>query len=107
MIILFQLPERESTIVKNLFDQSLVKLYIRYIKDTLILIKEKDIDLVQKWYEKVDLLDIGTAGNKKSLYHEPRKIDHYIKFHVQISWTLIAPIDQIIISPSKTNLQHS
>lgn len=59
------IAERESTIVKNLFDQSLVKLYIRYIKDTLILIKEKDINLIQKWYEKVDLLDIGTARNKK------------------------------------------
>ena len=42
------MTELESTIVKELFDQLLVKLYMRYVRDTLLLVKGKGIDLVQK-----------------------------------------------------------
>ena len=38
----------ENMIVKNHCYQSLVKLYMRYVKGTLILTKEKDSHLVQK-----------------------------------------------------------
>ena len=34
----------ESTIVKELVDKSLVKLYLRYVDDTLLLVKDKDIN---------------------------------------------------------------
>ena len=37
--------ELESTVVKELVDKSLVKLYMRYLDDTLLLVKDKDINL--------------------------------------------------------------
>ena len=38
----------ESTTVKELVDKSLVKLYMRYVNDTLLLVKDKDINYIQK-----------------------------------------------------------
>ena len=38
----------ESTIVKELVDKSLVKLYMRYVDDTLLLVKDKDINCIHK-----------------------------------------------------------
>ena len=39
------MTELESTVVKELVDKSLVKLYMRYVDDTLLLVKDKDINL--------------------------------------------------------------
>ena len=36
----------ESTIVKELVNKSLVKLYLRYVDDTLLLVKDKDIIII-------------------------------------------------------------
>ena len=35
----------ENTIVKDLFDKSLIKLYMRYIDDALLLVKEQNREL--------------------------------------------------------------
>ena len=40
------MTELESTIVKELVDNSLVKLYLRYVDDTLLLVKDKDITII-------------------------------------------------------------
>ena len=42
------MTELESRIAKKLVDKSLVKLYMRYCDDALLLIKDKDINLMQK-----------------------------------------------------------
>ena len=42
------MTELESRIAKKLVDKSLVKLYMRYCDDALLLIKDKDINLMHK-----------------------------------------------------------
>ena len=44
----FIMTELESTIVKELVEKSLVKLYMKYADDTLLLVKDKDINHVHK-----------------------------------------------------------
>ena len=44
----------ESTIVEELIDKSLVKLYLRYVDDTLLLVKDKDINYVYKRLSSFD-----------------------------------------------------
>ena len=38
--------ELESTVVKELANRSLVKFYLRYVDDTLLLVKDKDINYI-------------------------------------------------------------
>ena len=42
------MTELKSTVVKELVDKSLVKLFPRYVNDTLLLVKDKDINYVHK-----------------------------------------------------------
>lgn len=42
------MTELESTIVKELVEKSLVKLYMKYVDDALLLVKDKDINHVHK-----------------------------------------------------------
>ena len=44
----------ENTIVKELVHKSLVKLYLRYIDDTLLSVKEKDINHIHKRLNSFD-----------------------------------------------------
>ena len=44
----------ESTIVEELIDKSLVKLYMGYVDDTLLLVKDKDINYVYKRLSSFD-----------------------------------------------------
>ena len=48
------MTELESTIVKELVDKSLVKLYMRYAEDTLLLIKDKYINYIHKRLNSFD-----------------------------------------------------
>ena len=40
------MTELESTIVKELVNKLLVKLYMRYVNDTLLLVKDKNINYI-------------------------------------------------------------
>ena len=48
------MTELESTIVKELVDKSLVKLYMRYVDDKLLLAKDKDINYIHKLLNSFD-----------------------------------------------------
>ena len=48
------MTELGSTIVKELVDKSLVKLYMGYVDDTLLLVKDKDINYVDKHLNSFD-----------------------------------------------------
>ena len=41
------LTELENIIVKKLVDEDIIKFYIRYVDDTLLLMKREDIDRVR------------------------------------------------------------
>ena len=93
----------ESTIVKELFDQSFVQFYMKY-DHTLLLVREKGINLAQKSLnsfnknnkftvdtfqdEKVYFLDNEIVNNNAKVYQKLVNISQYINFHSQTPWTL-------------------
>ena len=42
------MTELEKIIVKDLVDKSLTKAYMRYVDDTLLLVKEKDVKVIHE-----------------------------------------------------------
>ena len=44
----------ESTIAEELVDKSLVKLYLKYVEDILLLVKDKDINHIHKRLNSFD-----------------------------------------------------
>ena len=48
------MTELEKIIVKDLVDKSLIKVYMRYVDGTLLLVKEKDIKLIHKCLNSFD-----------------------------------------------------
>ena len=65
VLIYIKMTNLKRTIVKELYDQSIVELYMRYLDETLLLVEEIDIYLVQKplnfFYKNIKL----TADNFK------------------------------------------
>ena len=48
------MTELESTTVKELVDKSLVKLYMRCVVDTLLLVKDKDFNYIHECLNSFD-----------------------------------------------------
>ena len=98
------MTELESTIVKELVDKSLVKLYMRYVDDTLLLVKDKDINYIHKRLNsfdknikftintfpdgKVHFLDIKVDKNHTDIYYKDTHTGQYTSFHSQTPWRL-------------------
>ena len=96
------MTELESTIVKELVDKSLVKLYMRYVDDTLLLVKDKDINYIHKRLASFDknikytvdtfpdgnvhLLDIKFDKNHIDIYYKDTYTGQYSSFHSQRPW---------------------
>ena len=94
----------ESTTVKELVDKSLVKLYMRYVDDTLLLAKDKDINYIQKLLNsfdknikftvdtfpdgKVHFLDIKVDKNHTDIYYKDTHTGQYTSFHSETPWCL-------------------
>ena len=63
------MTELESRIAKKLVDKSLVKLYMRYCDDALLLIKDKDINLMHKRFNfLIKLLYIQLTPSQVATY---------------------------------------
>ena len=91
--------EREKVIVKDLDDKFLIKVYMWYVVDTLLLVKVKDIKLIHKrlnFFNKnmkflidnfsggnVHFTDVQIEKNHASIYYKPTHIGQYIQFHSQ------------------------
>ena len=94
----------ESTTVKELVDKSLVKLYMRYVDDTLLLVKDKDINYIHKCLNsfdksikftvdtfpdgKVHFLDIKVDKNHTDIYYKDTHTGQCTSFHSQTPWHL-------------------
>ena len=93
------MTDLESTVVKEVVDQSLAKLYIRYVDDTILLVKDKDIDYIDKRLNSFDknikftietfpdgniyLLDIKVDKNHTDIYYKDTHTGQYTSFHSQ------------------------
>ena len=81
------MTESEKIIVKGLVNKSIIKVYMRYVDDTLLLVKEKDIKLIHERsnsFDKnikftidnfpdgnVNFLDIQIDKNHTNIYYKP------------------------------------
>ena len=90
------MTELESTIVKELVDKSLVKLYMKYVDDTLLLVKDKDINYIHKCLNsfdksikftddtfpdgKVHFLDTKVDKNHTDIYYKDTHTGQYTSF---------------------------
>ena len=91
------MTEVESTIVKELVDKPLVKPYLRYVDDTLLLVKDKDINHIRKRLNSFDknikftvdtfpdgnihFLNIKTDKNHTDVYYKEIHTRQYTSFH--------------------------
>ena len=64
------MTELESTIVRELVDKSLVKLHLKYVDHTLLLVKDKDINLIHKRLNSFDkkILNLQLAPSQMVTY---------------------------------------
>ena len=96
------MTELEGTIVKELVDKSLVKLYMRYAEDTLLLIKDKYINYIHKRLNSFDknikftvgtfpdgnihFLDVEIDKNYTGIYYKDTHTGQDTSFHSQTLW---------------------
>ena len=94
----------ENKIVKELVDKLLVKLYMRYVDDTLLLIKDKDINCMHKRLNSfgknikftvdtfpdgnVHFSDIKVDKNHTDIYYKDTHTGQYTSFHSETPWCL-------------------
>ena len=94
----------ESTIVKELVDNSLIKLCMRYVGDTLLLVKDKNINYIHKHLNSFDknnkftvdtfpdcnvhFLDINIDKNHTDIYYKYTHTEQCTSVHSQTSWCL-------------------
>ena len=97
------MTELEKIIVKDLVDKSLIKVFMSYVDDALLLVKEKDVELIHKRLNSFDknikftidlqiynfvdgnihFLDIQIDKNHTSIYYKPTHIGQYTHFYSQ------------------------
>ena len=85
----------------KLIKDGLIKFYIRYVNDTLVLAKVEDIDNMKQFnsFDKsiqftidrfgngiVHFLDIKINGSETNLYYETTHTGQYCDFSSQTSW---------------------
>ena len=91
-------------IVKESVDKSLAKLYMRHVNDTLLLVKDKDIDYIHKRWNSFDknikltvdifpnsnvhFLDIKVDKNHTDIYYKDTHAGQYTSLHSQTFWRL-------------------
>ena len=98
------LTELEKVKVQPLIDSGLLKFYIRYVDDTLVLIKRKDLEYVRNQLNTfhpnlkftvdeflegdIHFLDLLIKKNSTSIYYKDTHTAQYTNFDSYAPWTL-------------------
>ena len=108
----FIMTELEKIFVKDLVDNSLIKVYMRYVDDTLLLVKERHIKLIHEHLNSSDknikftidanihFLDIQIDKNHTSMYYKATHTGQYTHFHSQTPWHIKTQI-QVLFHRAK------
>ena len=115
------MTELETVIVDKLFAANLLKFYIRYVDDTLALIKAWDINIILKKLNSfhpslkftvdrfddgiVHYLDVKIVDNETDIYFKDTHTGQYMHFSWQASWHKNS-MGKSIISMSCKNLYY-
>ena len=98
------MTEFERLVVDKLIKDGLIKFYIRYVDDTLVLAKVEDIDNIMKQFNSFDksiqftidkfedgivnFLDTKINGAGTDLYYKTTLTGQYCNFSIQTPWKL-------------------
>ena len=98
------LTELEKVIVQPLIESGLLKFYVRYVDDTLVLVKRKDIEHVQNQLNSfhpnlkftfddfkdanIHFLDLQIKKNSTTIYFKNTHTAQYTNFSSYIPWSL-------------------
>ena len=98
------LTELEKDIVKPLINNGTLKFYIRYVDDTLVLVKRKDLEHVRNQLNSfhpnlkftvddfpdgnIHFLDLLIKGHSTSIYYKDTHTAQYTNFTSYTPWTL-------------------
>ena len=113
------MTELEKVVINSLIEQGIVKFYIRYVDDTLLLVKNKDIEKVKNSLNGFDpnlkftvdkfdsesdvhFLDILIDKNKTDVYYKKTNTGQYTHFTSFTPWRLkISWINALFIRARK------
>ena len=98
------MTQMESEIVKPLETKGVIKHYMRYVDDTLLLIKPENIETVLRKFNSfhknlhftvdtfdggdIHFLDLKIEGIETEVYHKPTHTGQYFDFTSQTPWNL-------------------
>ena len=97
------MTELEKVVVKNLIDDGIIKFYIRYVDDTLLLVKNEDVPhvlnslnkfdknlnfTVEKFESKVHFLDILSDKNETDVFYKKTNTGQYTNYRSFTPWRL-------------------
>ena len=108
------MTEMEAVIVDKLFEENLLKFYIRYMDDILALIKESDINTVLYKLDSfhpnlkfavdkfddgiVHYLDIKIIDSETYIYYKNTHTGQYMHFSTFAPWCIKTSMDKSFIS---------
>ena len=114
------MTELEKIVVSDLINSGLIKFYIRYVDDTLLLAKEDDIDNIVQQFNAFDdnlkftidkftdnnvhFLDIKIDRNETDLFYKITHTGQYIDFTSQAPWKLRTARVKALYHRAKKNL---
>ena len=95
--------ELESKVIRPLIDDGTIKFYTRFVDDTLLLLKQEDIERVKTELERFDanlkftydmfenetphFLDIEITSNGLKIYRKDTFTGHYTDFSSFVPWS--------------------
>ena len=97
------MTELEKAVVKKLIDEGTIKFYIRYVDDTLLLVKNEDVQrvlacfnsfdknlkfTVDEFESKVHFLDIAIDKNETDVFYKKTNTGQYTHYSSYTPWNL-------------------
>ena len=96
------MTELEKKVVQPLIDNGTIKFYTRFVDDTLLLVRDNDVELLKREFEKFDrnlkftyekfenenphFLDIEIAPTGLKIYRKDTFTGHYTDFNSFVPW---------------------
>ena len=111
------MTQMESEIVKPLETKGVIKHYMRYVDDTLLLIKPENIETVLRKFNSfhknlhftvdtfdggdIHFLDLKIEGIETDVYHKPTHTGQYFDFTSQTPWNLKTAWVKALVNKAK------
>ena len=111
------MTQMESEIVKPLETKGMIKHYMRYVDDTLLLIKPENVETVLRKFNSfhnnlhftvdtfddgdIHFLDLKIEGIETDVYHKPTHTGQYFYFTGKTPWNLETALVKALVNRAK------